>query len=885
MVVEGLDVPTPVKFEDELMGPLSVQAQAQADTLDVYHSQYVTLQHNLAKAHESEQKLFSKCKMIGKSIRADHQKLTSLLLQHDADKKKRATLKQEIQSARLKKEELAKELHIIRGKMKKVQEKTDQVSRSMTTTNKSAELSKESAELDRQELILKSRQELLSKLKVEVKTGREDLAALARQQEETEIVVKRSQDDIDNLMREIKQSQDQRAYEQLRKTNFDRKVEEESIRAVRAGELVKSLSAEIEQNTQELNEQIKMIQEIQKAIADAERRVQEEQLGLANAERELRIMQESVEQVAVRKNEAAHLLVAARAEKEIAEKKASAQHVAMVEVLGLLATYTDQAEQADADKRRLDAELGLMKEQIEGKEGKRAALKAVEREKDSYVRAREVMSQSHSANVDRIRMNESALKVGQAALSYAQNELQGYLVSVRTLTKVIESLRRDKAAHEEDLMKKRLQRARTGEEVADRELKIAQLQQQITENEAKLHKQQSMIEKGITERNYFQKCVTEKRVEVRLARSKVAQLNAMIKRLRQELREKQKRLQQQHTSSKTVRKEIVELEDRNIKADDQVTAKKAVTHELEEQVKRLTAIIADADEELRSQLKQYNAIVNEHTVLSQYLVKRNDEVAHLYEHLKLQSSILDKSRQFYRTRAETMAAMQQTKEDLEAALDDVLGDNEKYDELMKEVAVMQKALVEERLKVRALTDELRNPINVHRWRRLKDTSAETYNMLKQLRTLQRAIIEKGAQVEAKDKQIQEKEKLYVALRRTLARQPGSEVVEQLRLYAATLREKREKHLAMKKDLKECQAKVFECKADLQRLQQDLQQVKEEYFLRRRREQTALAAQQMQMAATMQSGAGGAEVFGSGPGAGVGAGFHHQHDDYNAGNGA
>ena len=81
------------------------------------------------------------------------------------------------------------------------------------------------------------------------------------------------------------------------------------------------------------------------------------------------------------------------------------------------------------------------------------------------------------------------------------------------------------------------------------------------------------------------------------------------------------------------------------------------------------------------------------------------------------------------------------------------------------------------------------------------------------------------------------------LRKVLARQPGSETAEQLRLYAATLREKQGKHKQMSNELKMYQARVYEYKYELQKLDSDMKLVKLEYFNRRRAE---LAQQQKQM---------------------------------------
>ena len=49
------------------------------------------------------------------------------------------------------------------------------------------------------------------------------------------------------------------------------------------------------------------------------------------------------------------------------------------------------------------------------------------------------------------------------------------------------------------------------------------------------------------------------------------------------------------------------------------------------------------------------------------------------------------------------------------------------------------------------------------------------------------------QLNERESKIEQKEKLYVDLRRILARQPGQEAYEQLRIYEAALKDKKAKH--------------------------------------------------------------------------------------------
>merc|ERR1719182_406232 len=109
--------------------------------------------------------------------------------------------------------------------------------------------------------------------------------------------------------------------------------------------------------------------------------------------------------------------------------------------------------------------------------------------------------------------------------------------------------------------------------------------------------------------------------------------------------------------------------------------------------------------------------------------------------------------------------------------------------LKKEVYQLQRELLQERTKVKALQEELENPMNVHRWRKLEGSDPAAYEMIQKVKTLQKRLIAKTEEVVERDMLIQEKEKLYVQLKNILARQPGPEVAEQLAWYSQNLKEK------------------------------------------------------------------------------------------------
>ena len=63
-----------------------------------------------------------------------------------------------------------------------------------------------------------------------------------------------------------------------------------------------------------------------------------------------------------------------------------------------------------------------------------------------------------------------------------------------------------------------------------------------------------------------------------------------------------------------------------------------------------------------------------------------------------------------------------------------------------EIYHLQSELIEEKLKVKALSEELENPLNIHRCRNLEGTDPDSYEMNEKIKTLQKRLIFKTEQV-------------------------------------------------------------------------------------------------------------------------------------------
>jgi len=162
--------------------------------------------------------------------------------------------------------------------------------------------------------------------------------------------------------------------------------------------------------------------------------------------------------------------------------------------------------------------------------------------------------------------------------------------------------------------------------------------------------------------------------------------------------------------------------------------------------------------------------------------------------------------------------------------------SETIPDLKGEIHNLQKELIDEKLKVRGLSEALEDPMNVHRWRKLEGTDSDTYEMITKIQTLQKRLIGKTEECVEKDVVIEQKEKSLNELREMMKRQPSIEDAKMLSTYERNLKQKGTQMKAMAAELNMYQAQVNEYKYENERLVREMNEVKRKYFESKKREQ-------------------------------------------------
>ena len=159
------------------------------------------------------------------------------------------------------------------------------------------------------------------------------------------------------------------------------------------------------------------------------------------------------------------------------------------------------------------------------------------------------------------------------------------------------------------------------------------------------------------------------------------------------------------------------------------------------------------------------------------MIRRNDELALLYEKIKIQQSSISHGEIGYRDRLEDLRVLKLRSNALRRELHIQRAESTDLDVLRSEVTAacshphfaaanhecwwmaaqvysLQRELLQDRTKVKALSEELENPNNSHRWRKLDGSDPGTYEMVQKIQALQKRLIAKTEEVVEKDLFIQ-----------------------------------------------------------------------------------------------------------------------------------
>merc|ERR1719159_1447639 len=267
------------------------------------------------------------------------------------------------------------------------------------------------------------------------------------------------------------------------------------------------------------------------------------------------------------------------------------------------------------------------------------------------------------------------------------------------------------------------------EELKSRDVRLTELKKAIADVQAKRNQQKNLYDAVCMDRNLHSKNLVESTEQIAEMRRKFKIMFHTTTALKEEIREKDSKLVRGHFRHKKVLQTNDKLKDSKEKAQRRMKNLMNIVETQRTEIKKLESTIQEAEQERQAQQKELEGVIGERDILGAQLIRRNEELALLYEKIKIQQSTLQKGEIQYRERASEIndlkAQLRKSKQDLAAARNQVTN----VGALKREVHHLSKELLREEAKAKALQEELDNPMNVHRWRQLEGSNPATYEMI------------------------------------------------------------------------------------------------------------------------------------------------------------
>jgi chromosome segregation ATPase len=803
-------------------------------SLERFRQEYDKLHRALKKSHESEKRLIKKCRELNQEIVANAAKVQTALKLSQEDQNTIASLKREIEKAW----KMVDAAHEKEGRAKEtIQQLKHEIQNLSRLVEQGAGLS-----IGQENTVNE-----LVKVKGELAKERESQAAqIASLTAEIQAYLSK----IGSVEGEISAAQDEMT--SLREVISTRKAdsEKEAAKKEKLESELKTLRGQLEARQQEIKDKVTALTKAQEGVARNEILLREEKGRTDKASKETEVLSSKHVKVTRECDEAAHTLqqmVTDGAQRQVEIKLRQDERERCHADLERIKKTTDAAGKKLQQKRELKAQDEKDKEdakveinELEAKlEAARTEHEREKRELDEQLRERDILNKKVVLAAGATQKQLDQVKVHENTRRNLELEISGYKAEAHKQRKSLFLLEKDGEKYGAEAAEATSKYSQALEEVKVREMSIIQLQKRISEGETKLKQQQALYEAVRSDRNLYSKNLIESQDEIAEMKRKFKIMNHQIDQLKEEIHTKDQNLVREHFDRMKVEKEKELLRDNLQKLRTREQQSEDYLAQMSAETTKLNSIINEADKERQRQRKECEIVVNERDILGTQLIRRNEELGLLYERIRIQKSTLQKGEQQYNTRLREIGALKRRIRDLADEMGGLKGSVTNLETLRNEVYQLQRELLQERTKVRALSEELENPMNVHRWRKLEGSDPATYELVQKTHMLQKRLIEKSEEVVDKDLLIRHKEKLYVELKNILARQPGPEVAEQLSTYQQSLAERAKQIEQMDAELSMSHTQASEYKFEISRINKELIEVKKKFYEQRKREQAQL----------------------------------------------
>ncbi|XP_049768453.1 cilia- and flagella-associated protein 58-like [Schistocerca cancellata] len=450
---------------------------------------------------------------------------------------------------------------------------------------------------------------------------------------------------------------------------------------------------------------------------------------------------------------------------------------------------------------------------------------------ENVTRQKEILKNNLLKQSNTVAEQNKILQIGEQARRGLELKLGQAMNEAAKQANNIADLEHERDRHIAEGIELTRKMQETMEDVQFKQMTIIDQKKQLADAEIKFSKQQDTIEALRSDRNSLSKTLQQSKDEISELKQKLEVMTREVEQLKECVSSAEAQLRKEQSALLKVQKEREALRAELQQTRETLSASRQEVAALNQEVRRLQQTIHEGEMERRRLQKDMDKILNERDILGTQLVRRNDERLILHEKIKLLEGTVTKGDAEYEQRMEDIKLLKLEVQTLRQEKTQMTTKVNNMSDLRQEILHLERNLTHEKLKCRALEEELQNPLNVHRWRRLEGADPEKHDLVQKVRHLQRRVLNMSKMATDRETQMKEMERRYKELVEKTEKQckPAQELADRLTEVKHTLEKKTQTVKCLEAEVIMYKAEAKEYKHKLELTKEEVNEFKKLYY--------------------------------------------------------
>ncbi|OHT08714.1 hypothetical protein TRFO_04796 [Tritrichomonas foetus] len=634
---------------------------------------------------------------------------------------------------------------------------------------------------------------------------------------------------IDEML-EAKQKEGQQ--EQQRLMDLERDRENTRTRLKDTVQRVKERSNDLNQQQETTRQIEKRLREQKWRFEGAKSEKQEVDDRCTKAQKDLVTLNQSIASIEAGIAEAKKEIDERNTLVEKLKKQNEAQEIARNKIIQKQNSVQESFEairkDCDTIRNTIDAtELEIEQLRREG-EFLRKQIDATAREQNSKIKKKEGEVQKQSAAETLLELYKNQSHNIDCEISIVKDHIQ------QTQQQIF-SVETDREHYSEELSTATSQYLHAQDILKDIDNKVNAKNKEIAAADRRVRQQQTLYEQVRGEREIASKKVKEVQAEIEQLKHGFERMKFAIEQHKDDIRRKDKERIKDRRDLDMVNLEDSRLREKltEVQIDGNTAQRAIIAHEGE--LSKLDQTIKDAEAQLKMDEQKLAEVKKERDHMSNQNVAREKELKAINEKLNVIRNQCKRGEHDYDVKETEISIIRSQLARDQERLDELSKIDIEMKEKREQIHNMQKELMTLKAERTAMEEELKIPINIHRWTLLESSDPVRFEKLKRYQELQADLVARTKEVSDLQDLIKEKENEYQELCAQLRRKPGIEVEQKVAEYRGKQKSEKFSLDQITSQLEMYRDAVKEYRKELSDVQQELTSERNKWIRQKKRD--------------------------------------------------